>query len=278
MEQGTLYLVGTPIGNLEDISLRALKVLKEVDLIAAEDTRHTRKLLSHFNIHTSLTSYFEHNKKVKGEYIISLLQQGKTVALVSDAGMPGISDPGEDIVREAVSAGIKVCPIPGPSASLAALTVSALPTSRFVFEGFLPRDKKERRRRLDLLKTETRTMILFESPVRIKDTLQELSEYLGDRQVAVAREMTKRYEEVIRGSLGEVRSYFQEHSPKGEFTLVLAGVTDAKKEVPETEEIKAELLRLIAAGMTKKEAVKEVAGRYKISKNEVYKTSLEVNL
>jgi len=268
-------LVGTPIGNLDDITMRALKILKEVDLIAAEDTRHTRKLLSFYDIHTPLTSYYEHNKKAKGEYIISLLEQGKKVALVSDAGMPGISDPGEDIVREAVLAGLKVYSIPGPSASLAALVVSALPTSRFVFEGFLPRNKKERKHRLSLLGEETRTIILYESPYRIGDTLQELLESLGDRQAAAAREITKRYEEVIRGSLGEIIEFIKEHPPKGEFTLVLAGADELKAEVPGINEITEELDRLVSAGMKKKEAVKEVSRRFKIPKNEVYKISLE---
>lgn len=277
MEQGILYLVGTPIGNLEDISFRALRVLKEADLIAAEDTRHTRKLLSYYDIHTPLTSYFEHNKKTKGDYIMAHLKQGKTVALVSDAGMPGISDPGEDIVREAVSAGVKIFSIPGPSASLSALVVSGLATARFVFEGFLPRDKKERKDRLSLLKEETRTIILYESPYRVRETLGELIENLGDRKAAAAREITKKYEEVVRGSLSEILSHFNEHEPKGEFTLVLAGADALKRELPGREEIKEELNRLVAAGMMRKEAVKEITLRYKIPKNEVYQISLEDN-
>lgn len=268
-------MVGTPIGNLDDITMRALKILNEVDLIAAEDTRHTRKLLSFYDIHTPLTSYYEHNKRAKGDYIISLLEQGKKVALVSDAGMPGISDPGEDIVREAVLAGVKVYPIPGPSASLAALVVSALPTSRFVFEGFLPRNKKERKHRLSLLSEETRTIILYESPHRIEETLRELLEYLGERQAAAAREITKKYEEVIRGSLGEIIGFFEEHPPKGEFTLIVAGADELKAEAPGIDEITEELNRLISAGMKKKEAIKEVAGRFRIPKNEVYKISLK---
>lgn len=275
MEQGILYLVGTPIGNLDDITMRALKTLKEVDLIAAEDTRHTRKLLSFYDIHTPLTSYYEHNKKTKGEYIIGLLTEGKKVALVSDAGMPGISDPGEDIVREAVLAGIKVSPIPGPSASLAALVVSAISTEHFVFEGFLPRNKKERKRRLSLLLEETRTIILYESPYRIGDTLEELLQCLGDRQAAAAREITKRYEEVVRGSLREIIDFFKERPPKGEFTLILAGADEQKTEILGRDEISKILNGMLAQGMTKKEAVKEVADRFKISKNLVYKISLE---
>ncbi|ATW26464.1 16S rRNA (cytidine(1402)-2'-O)-methyltransferase [Candidatus Formimonas warabiya] len=275
MAEGILYVVGTPIGNLDDMTLRARRILQEVDLIAAEDTRHTRKLLSHFDIHTPMTSYFEHNKKEKGGYLISLLQQGKSVALVSDAGMPGISDPGEDVVKEAVRAGLKVVPIPGPSASLAALVVSGLPTARFVFEGFLPRDKKERKERLSLLCGELRTTILYESPYRLIETLEELLEYVGDRPAAVAREITKHYEEIIRGPLGDLILYFKEHPPKGEIALVLAGAQEAQAEFPGLGQIKEEINRLVAAGMMKKEAVKEVARRYGMPKSEVYKISLE---
>ncbi len=268
--------MGTPIGNLEDISLRALRTLKEVDLIAAEDTRHTRKLLSFYDIHTPLTSYFEHNKMVKGDYLISLLLQGKSLALVSDAGMPGISDPGEEIVRDAISRGVTVCPIPGPSASLSLLVVSGLPTAQFVFEGFLPRGKRERQVRLARLKEETRTMIFYESPYRIIDTLETLKDYLGDdRQGAVGRELTKKFEEVIRGSLGEIIGHFKEHSPKGEFTLILAGGEEKVPEKPERAEIKEELNRLLEEGMTKKEGIKVLAQKYKIPKNEVYTISLE---
>jgi 16S rRNA (cytidine1402-2'-O)-methyltransferase len=275
MEQGILYLVGTPIGNLEDISLRALRILKEVDLIAAEDTRHTRKLLSYYDIHTSLTSYFEHNKITKGDYLISLLLEGKNIALVSDAGMPGISDPGEEIVREAISRGITVCPIPGPSASLSLLVVSGLPTAQFVFEGFLPRDKKERETRLMRLTEETRTMIFYESPYRIIDTLVTLKNFLGNRQGVVGRELTKKFEEVVRGSLEELIEHFIGHPPKGEFTLVLAGGEEKKSTKPKRAEIKEELNRLMESGMTNKEGIKELSRKYKLPKNEVYRISLE---
>lgn len=270
-----LYLVATPIGNLDDISIRALRVLKEVDLIAAEDTRHTRKLLSHYNIHTPLTSYFEHNKRVKGEYIVSQLKQGKSVALVSDAGMPGISDPGEDLVREVIAQGLKVCPIPGPSASIAALVVSGLPTDRFIFEGFLPREKKDKRQRMNCLKAEQRTIILYESPYRLIDTLMEFLQVLGDRKAAVSREITKKYEETIRGTLSEMISYFQDNPPKGEITLVIAGREEQKEVLIDTVQLKGEIKKLVNTGMAKKDAVKEIAMRYGLPKNQVYRLSLE---
>lgn len=273
---GTLYLVGTPIGNLEDISFRALKILGEADIIAAEDTRHTRNLLNHFSIQTPLTSYFEHNKRTKGDFILSLLGEGKTVALVSDAGMPGISDPGEDIARDALAAGFQVLPVPGPSAALAALVVSGLSTARFVFEGFLPRDKKERRERLEFLQNEERTMIFYEAPHRLTASLEELQHYFGERQVAAAREITKRFEETVRGTLPQVIKHFQEQPPRGEFTLVLAGAPRVEKKQPEEQEITEELKIRLAAGMSKKEAVKEVADALGISKSGVYKLSLEI--
>ncbi|MGI6065934.1 MAG: 16S rRNA (cytidine(1402)-2'-O)-methyltransferase [Bacillota bacterium] len=272
---GKLYLVGTPIGNLEDISFRALKVLKEVDIIAAEDTRHTRKLLNHFEIKTPLTSYYEHNKRAKGEYIISLLLEGKQVALVSDAGMPGISDPGEDIVRDAVSAGVSVSVIPGPNAALAALVISGLPSARFIFEGFLPREKKERKAILNKLCTEQRTMIFYEAPHRLTKTLEDLDKYFGDRRVAVVREITKKFEEIIRGSLKELINYYTKNLPRGEFTLVVAGAPPAAVEVPDLNQLKEEVNRLIDAGMPKKEAIKEVAHRYHIPKRTVYDISLK---
>lgn len=272
---GKLYLVATPIGNLEDISFRALKVLKEVDIIAAEDTRHTRKLLNHFEIKTPLTSYYEHNKRIKGEYILSLLIEGKQVALVSDAGMPGISDPGEDIVREAVSAGIPVCAVPGPNAALTALVVSGLPSARFVFEGFLPREKKERKAILNKLCTEQRTMVFYEAPHRLTETLKELEKFFGDRKAAASREITKRFEETVRGSLKELVNHFTNNLPRGEFTLVVAGAPQEAAEAPDLRQLKEEIDRLVAAGMPKKEAVKEVAHRHHIPKRTVYDLSLQ---
>lgn len=273
---GILYLVATPIGNLEDISFRALRILQEVAIIAAEDTRHTKNLLNHFQIQTPLTSYFEHNKRSKGEVILAMLSEGKSVALVSDAGMPGISDPGEDIVRDAVAAGIQVCPVPGACAAMAALTVSGLPTGRFVFEGFLPRDKKERRQRLAILQKEVRTVILYESPHRLTVSLQELEKYFGSRKIVVAREITKKFEEIIRGSIGEVMAHFAQQAPRGEFTLILAGAEPEVKTPPGEAEIMAALEKRLAAGMSKKEAVKEVSLELAISKSIAYRLSLEV--
>jgi len=272
---GSLYIVATPIGNLKDISFRALQVLREVHLIAAEDTRHTRKLLNHYGIHTPLTSYFEHNKRTKGEYIISVLKQGKSVALVSDAGMPGISDPGEDIVQEAIAGGIRIYPVPGPSASITALVISGLPTGRFVFEGFLPREKKDRRLRLNILSKEPRTMIFYESPFRLTETLRELVKDFGDRRAAVSREITKKFEETKRGMLSELAGFFQDNPPKGEIVLVVEGAPEEKAEVPEDDQLREEVQQLVCTGMPKKEAVKEVARRHRIPKSSVYKLSLK---
>lgn len=273
--EAKLYLVATPIGNLEDITYRALRVLKEVDLIAAEDTRHTKKLLNHFEINTSLTSYFEHNKRAKGEYILSILRQGKSVAVVSDAGMPGISDPGADIVREAISEGFQVVPVPGASASLAALVVSGLPTDKFIFEGFLPREKKEKREILESLVKERRTVIFYESPHRVIETLEIMKEILGDRQAATAREITKKFEEINRGTISELLDYFTDHEPKGEFTIVIQGAPEVDIETPDNERLKEEIEMLIQNGYSKKEAIKEVARHYKLPKRDIYKISLE---
>lgn len=222
--QGILYLCATPIGNLEDVTFRALRMLKEVDLIAAEDTRRTRKLLSHYAIHTPLTSYHEYSRRSRDKQIIGLLREGKQVALVSDAGLPGISDPGEKIVKLAIENGIKVVPVPGPNAALAALVVSGLPASRFCFEGFLPAVSKARTKRLNALKNEKRTLIFYEAPHRLKKTIADLLAVLGDRQVSVARELTKVYEEIWRGKLSAALVYFK--NPRGEFTLVVEGIKD----------------------------------------------------
>lgn len=219
--QGTLYLVSTPIGNLEDITLRALRILKEVDLIAAEDTRRTRKLLAHYDIHTPLTSYFEHNKIVKGKYLQDLLLSGKNVALVTDAGTPGISDPGEVIVRDSILAGIKVLPIPGPTALIASLSVSGLSTSRFFFHGFLPRKQGQRRNVLEGLKEECSTLVFYESPYRIRETLKAMLEVFGPRQAVIVRELTKFYEEIKRGNLSELAE--GDFVLKGEFCIIIAG-------------------------------------------------------
>ncbi|MFY9269307.1 MAG: 16S rRNA (cytidine(1402)-2'-O)-methyltransferase [Candidatus Manganitrophaceae bacterium] len=220
---GTLYIVSTPIGNLEDITLRALRILKEVTTIAAEDTRHTQKLLTHYGIHIPLTSYHDFNKEEKTPVLIARLQVGDSVALVSDAGTPTLSDPGFYLIREAIRAGIPVSPIPGPAAALAALAVSGLPTDRFVFEGFLPKKKGARARRLESLRSDPRTIIFYESPFRIKALLEEIRLIFGDRRIVVAREMTKLYEEFIRGTVAEVLEKIRTRSLKGEITLVVTG-------------------------------------------------------
>ncbi|WP_297198432.1 16S rRNA (cytidine(1402)-2'-O)-methyltransferase [Thermanaeromonas sp.] len=270
---GRLFLVGTPLGNLEDITLRALRVLKEVDLIAAEDTRRTRALLSYYNIHKPLTSFHHHNRKEKGPVLIRRLQEGQDIALVTDAGMPGISDPGEDLVREALGAGIEVIAVPGPSAVITALVVSGLPAGRFAFEGFLPRAGKERKERLADLAYEERTLILFEAPHRLTRTLKELLEAWGDRPVAVGRELTKKFETVFRGTLQEALKYFEETPPRGECTLVVAG---ASREVPAFVPEEAALLveALEKAGRPHKEALTMVAKFYGRPRREIYKACL----
>ena len=223
MEKGILYLVGTPIGNLKDITLRVLQILKEVDLIAAEDTRHTRKLLSHYDIHTSLTSFFEHNELRKTSYLIRRLKQGDKIALVSKAGMPGISDPRYYLIGEAIKEDISLIPVPGPTALILALIVSGFPTHSFVFEGFLGRNKEKRAQKLRKLKKEERTIVIYVSPHRIKKVLAEIEQILGDRRIAVVREITKKFEETIRGRVGKVIKIFEEKKPRGEFTMVIEG-------------------------------------------------------
>lgn len=220
---GTLYVVSTPIGNLEDITLRAIRILKEVAIIAAEDTRHTQKLLSHFDIHTTLTSYHDFNKEEKTPVLLSKMAEGASIAIVSDAGTPTLSDPGFYLIREAIRAGLPVSPIPGPAAALAALAVSGLPPDRFVFEGFLPKKKGARARRLEQLKPDPRTLIFYESPFRIVGLLEEIKTILGDRPVVVAREITKMFEEFIRGTVTEVLEKIGKKTMKGEITLVVGG-------------------------------------------------------
>lgn len=239
----TLYIVGTPIGNLEDITLRAIRTLREVAVIAAEDTRQTRKLLSHFDIHTPMVSYREHNQRTAGPALIQRLIAGEDVALVTDAGMPAISDPGEDLVREALAAGVPVTTIPGPTAFVTALVLSGLPTTEFVFMGFLPQRKKERSETLRRLTAETRTVILYEAPHRILETLKDLEKLLGTRIVAAARELTKLHEQVVRGTAGHLREHFKLHAPRGEFVLVVEGAVPAvvQKEVMTAVSIREEV-------------------------------------
>lgn len=263
---GILYIVGTPIGNLEDISLRALRILSEVDLIAAEDTRRTRKMLAHYDIKAPLTSYHEHNKLAKLDFLLNTLRE-KDVALVSEAGMPGLSDPGYELVRAAIEAHISIVPIPGPSALVTALVVSGLPTDSFLYLGFLPRREAKRRQLLNLIAEEGRTMVIFEAPHRLLASLHDIREVLGNRQIAVARELTKAFEEVIRGNLEEVIQHFSETRPRGEFTLVIEGAKDIAWE---EEQVKEELEKLLAGGVEDKEAIKQVAKSAGWPRREVY--------
>jgi len=270
---GILYVVATPIGNLEDITLRAVRVLKEVDLIAAEDTRHTLNLLSHYDIRTPLTSYHEHNERTKACQLVERLLQGQNIALVSDAGVPAISDPGYRIIAEAIKAGIQVTPIPGPSALTAVLSVSGLPTDRFVFEGFLPAKKKQRRDRLEALRGEMRTLVCFEAPHRLVESLRDIHELLGDREVVVAREVSKVYEEFLRGLAGELIDKLAGREIRGELTLVIKG-SAGESSVPE-DRLKADIRRLKQEGMRVKEIAELLGERYGFSKKEIYRLALE---
>ncbi len=274
-EQGMLYLCATPIGNLEDITLRALRIFREADYIAAEDTRHTIKLLNHFEISKPLISYHEHNRHEKGPEIIKLVEQGYKVALVSDAGMPGISDPGADLVVLAREAGVPMTIIPGPSAALSALVLSGLSTERFVFEGFLPREKKERAERIRSLGQEERTIIIYEAPHRLVSLLNDLQKALGNRNISIVRELTKVYEEVLPMTLSQAVDYYKERTPRGEFVIVLEGAQkDSKTRDFSHISIEEHLKEYLKAGLNKKEAVKQVAKDRNIPKNEVYPYSI----
>lgn len=276
---GTLYLCATPIGNLEDITYRVLRVLKEADVIAAEDTRNSVKLLNHFGIRTPMTSYHEHNKIDKAHQIIGQLKQGKNIALITDAGTPGISDPGEELVRLALEEGITVTSLPGAAACITALTMSGQPTRRFVFEAFLPREKKERRSILEELKTETRTIVLYEAPHRLVATLEELLEALGNRSVTICRELTKKYEEVQKTTLDNVLLYYKDHEPRGEYVLVLEGRSRREMEAEQQRtwegmSIEAHMAIYEAQEIPRKEAMKLVARDRGISKRDVYQALL----
>jgi 16S rRNA (cytidine1402-2'-O)-methyltransferase len=276
MSEGILYICPTPIGNLEDITLRTLRILKEVDLIAAEDTRHTIKLLNHYEIKKPLISYHEHNKVVKGDILIEKLKNGTNIALVTDAGMPGISDPGEDIIRLSIENRIKVIALPGATASITALVLSGLSTDKFVFEGFLPSKKKDRIKELERLKTEERTIILYEGPHRILALLEDMEEVLGNRQISISREMTKIYEETFRGTVNEALDKFKKEKPIGEFVLIIKGAEITKEDLYESITIKEHIKYYMEEGYTKKEAVKKVAELRNIPKNVVYKESIEI--
>lgn len=274
---GVLYLVGTPIGNLKDITLRALEVLKEADLVAAEDTRVAKKLLFHYGIDKPVISYHQYSLAIREDEILREVAAGKKVALTTDAGMPGISDPGEKILKAALARGLEIQVIPGPSALITALILSGISTERFVFEGFLPREGKQRRRLLEKLKEEPRTLIFYEAPHRILDTLKDISTLMGVRQVAVGRELTKRFEEVLRGTVDEVYSLLERKGEiKGEITLVLEGasIPSEKVKVPE-EQWEAELKNMIDEGESPSRASKILADKYKISKKEIYSKAIE---
>ncbi|PNV60356.1 16S rRNA (cytidine(1402)-2'-O)-methyltransferase [Clostridium sp. chh4-2] len=276
---GKLYLCATPIGNLDDITFRVLNTLKEVDLIAAEDTRHSIKLLNHFDIKTPMTSYHEFNKFDKARYLVEQMQQGVTIALITDAGTPGISDPGEELVKQCYEAGIEVTSLPGPAACITALTLSGMSTRRFCFEAFLPSDKKEKQWILEELKAETRTIILYEAPHRLVKTLEELREALGDRKITICRELTKKYEEAFRTTLSEAIDHYQENDPKGECVIVVEGksIDDIKEEQKRSwEEMSLEehMRYYEDQGVERKEAMKLVAKDRGISKRDVYQRLL----
>lgn len=275
--RGTLYLVGTPIGNLEDMTYRAVRTLKEADWIAAEDTRQTRKLLNHYDISTRLFSYHEHNKASSGEQIIEKLLNGESVALVSDAGLPAISDPGYELVCEAASHQLRVVPIPGANAALSALIVSGLPTDRFTFVGFLPREQSKLKQSLEQLKPNRHTLLFYESPYRIVNTLKAMQEGWGNRHVALVRELTKRFEEIWRGTTENAIQWLREHPPKGEYCIVVEG---ASKELSSAEvwwgglSIEEHFQAYIAQGTERKQAMKQVAVDRSISKRDVYQSLL----
>jgi 16S rRNA (cytidine1402-2'-O)-methyltransferase len=270
---GTLYIVATPIGNLEDITLRALRILKEADLVAAEDTRHSRKLLTHFGISRPLTSYFDHNKDLKGEFILERLQQGLNVALVTDAGTPCISDPGYQLVRDAIAAGLQVVPIPGACAAITALSASGLATDNFTFAGFLPNRQGKRRERLQSLAGERALLIFYESPKRVLATLRDMLETLGDREVVLARELTKMYEEFLRGKLSTLIGQAEEREIRGE-VAILVTPADAPA-LPDTPEMEALLSRYLASGeLSLKDAVKRVTLETGLPKSTVYAEAL----
>ena len=284
MEQhktGTLYLCATPIGNLEDITYRVLRTLKEVDLIAAEDTRNSIRLLNHFEIKTPMTSYHEYNKIEKAYQLVAKMREGKNIALITDAGTPGISDPGEDIVRICYEEGIPVTSLPGAAACIKALTMSGLPTRRFAFEAFLPKDKKEHQAVLEELKTETRTIIIYEAPHHLVRTLQELHDTLGgDRRLTICRELTKRHEEKLQMTLADSLSYYEVNEPRGEYVLIIAG--RSREEMKKEEQAGWEALSLEehmahyeSQGIDRKEAMKRVAKDRGVSKRDIYQALLK---
>lgn len=271
-----LYLVATPIGNLEDITLRALRVLKEVELIACEDTRHTRKLLDHFGIHKPTISYHEHNELVRAQELTARLQQGESVALVTDAGTPGISDPAYRLVVAAIEQGITVIPIPGATALIVGLIASGLPTDAFLFLGFLPTKRQARREKLEALRTARETLVLYEAPHRIQETLQEAQAVLGNRQASLARELTKLHEQFLRGTLADISAQLQVQEPRGEMTLVIAGADETGEQpLPGDESLSSLLAQIMQTGISRNDALKQLARRRGLSKKEAYRLLLE---
>ncbi|MBW4524687.1 MAG: 16S rRNA (cytidine(1402)-2'-O)-methyltransferase [Phormidium tanganyikae FI6-MK23] len=274
----TLYIVGTPLGNLEDMTYRAVRILSTVDLIAAEDTRHTGKLLQHFQIKTPQISYHDHNRHSRTSELVDRLQQGISIALVTDAGMPGISDPGYDLVRACAEVGIPIVPIPGATAAMTALSASGLKCDRFVFEGFLPAKETNRREHLESLITDARTLIFYEAPHRIQKTLQDIATVLGsDRQIVLARELTKLHEEFWRGTVKAAIKHYSTHEPKGEFTLIVSGAEP--NEVHLTEEVlKAELLALLQQGVSRSQASRQLSEQTALPRRQLYQLALQIEL
>ncbi len=274
---GMLYLVPTPIGNLSDISIRCRETLEQADFIAAEDTRVSLKLLNHLGIKKSLVSYFEHNKAQKGEQIVARILAGETCALVSDAGSPAISDPGEDLVKQCAEAGITVCAIPGPCAAITALSISGQATGRFCFEGFLSTAKRSRREHLEQLKSEQRTMIFYEAPHKLLNTLEDMAATFGaDRPISLCRELTKLHEEVLRTTLGGAIALYANQPPKGEFVLVVAGAEPQAEEAASPADAANRVAQLMAEGLSRKDAIKQTAQELKLPKNVVYDAALEI--
>lgn len=269
MDNGTLYLCATPIGNLGDITSRCIETLKSVDLIAAEDTRQTQKLLNYFEIKTPMTSYYEHNKRQKGDYLIRLLKQGKNIAVVTDAGTPAISDPGEDLVCECINRGITVTSIPGATAAISALIVSGLPTGRFCFEGYLSVNRRQRKKHLDDIQNETRTMIFYEAPHKLRATLRDLYETLGDRKITLARELTKKHEEIIYTTLSGAILKYEDTAPRGEYVLVLEGAPKRQEDFSKIS-LEEHIQSYIESGLDEMSAIKAVAKARGLRKNEVY--------
>lgn len=281
MNPGTLYLCATPIGNLEDMTFRVIRTLKEVDMIAAEDTRNSIKLLNHFEIKTPMTSYHEYNKIEKGHKLVQMLLEGKNLALITDAGTPGISDPGEELVQMCYEAGVPVTSLPGAAACITALTLSGLSTRRFAFEAFLPSDKKERQQVLEELKNDTRTVICYEAPHRLVKTLKELLEALGDRRITICRELTKKHETAWQTHIAEACEYYQENAPKGECVLVIEGKSREELKAEEQEQweqmpLEAHMEHYESQGMDHKSAMKRVAKDRGVSKRDIYRMLLEL--